>query len=181
MYRTFQFWIFPDDAVLPDIPRITPPDFVALFQNIRQIVFIQFRCSFLCFLAIVKHRRSPFILWPSSSLDFHTLPATTVRRSAAPIPSGQTGLDASRQAQFSAGIVILCGVRREPPTSAGRDPATGGTDQTRTGGLLCRIGWRFCTMHDQESNLTVWGLGPRCTSKDNRYPILCGIGFVTAL
>ena len=69
-------------------------------------------------------------------LDFHTLPATTVRRSAAPIPSGQTGLDASRQAQFSAGIVILCGVRREPPTSAGGDPATGGTDQTRTGGLL---------------------------------------------
>lgn len=69
-------------------------------------------------------------------LDFHTLPATTVRRSAAPIPSGQTGLDASRQAQFSAGIVILCGVRREPPTSAGSDPATGGTDQTRTGGLL---------------------------------------------
>lgn len=38
--------------------------------------------------------------------------------------------------QFSAGIVILCGVRREPPTSAGSDPATGGTDQTRTGGLL---------------------------------------------
>lgn len=38
--------------------------------------------------------------------------------------------------QFSAGIVILCGVRREPPTSAGRDPATGGTDQARTGGLL---------------------------------------------
>lgn len=38
--------------------------------------------------------------------------------------------------QFSAGIVILCGVRREPPTSAGRDPAAGGTDQTRTGGLL---------------------------------------------
>jgi hypothetical protein len=66
-------------------------------------------------------------------LDCHTLPATTVRRSAAPIPSGQTGLDASRQAQFSAGIVILCGVRREPPTSAGSDPATGGTDQTRTG------------------------------------------------
>ena len=136
MYRTFQFWIFPDDAVLPNIPRITPPDFVALFQNIRQIVFVQFLYSFLCFLAIFKHRRSPFILWPSSSLDFHTLPATTVRRSAAPIPSGQTGLDASRQAQFSAGIVILCGVRREPPTSAGRDPATGGTDQTRTGGLL---------------------------------------------
>ena len=155
-------------------------------------------------------------------LDCHTLPATTVRRSAAPIPSGQTGLDASRQAQFSAGIVILCGVRREPPTSAGSDPATGGTDQTRTGGLLipnqaryqlrygsilaadggvdphgfhralfsrqaprplefiCRIGWRFCTMHDQESNLTVWGLGPRCTSKDDRHPILRGIGFVTA-
>ena len=151
-------------------------------------------------------------------LDFHTLPATTVRRSAAPIPSGQTGLDASRQAQFSAGIVILCGVRREPPTSAGSDPATGGTDQSRTGGLLipnqaryqlrygsilaadggvephgfhrallsrqaprplefiCRIGWRFCTMHDQESNLTVWGLKPRCTSKDDRHPILRGIG-----
>lgn len=36
-------------------------------------------------------------------------------------------------------------------------------------------------MHVQESNLTVWGLGPRCTSKDNRYPILRGIGFVTAL
>lgn len=218
MYRTFQFWIFPDDAVIPDIPRITPPDFVALFQNIRQIVFIQFRCSFLCFLAIVKHLRSPFILWPSSSLDFHTLPATTVRRSAAPIPSGQTGLDASRQAQFSAGIVILRGVRREPPTSAWSDQATGGTDQTRTGGLLipnqaryqlrygsvlaadggvdphgfrralfsrqaprplefiCRIGWRFCTMHDQESNLTVWGLEPRCTSKDDRHPILRGIG-----
>lgn len=50
--------------------------------------------------------------WPSSSLDFHTLPATTVRRSAAPIPSGQTGLDASRQAQFSAGIVVLCVARR---------------------------------------------------------------------
>lgn len=125
--------------------------------------------------------------------------------------------------QFSAGIVILCGVRREPPTSSGSDPATGGTDQARTGGLLipnqaryqlrygsilaadggvephgfrralfsrqaprplefiCRIGWRFCTMHDQESNLTVWGLGPRCTSKDDRHPILRGIGFVTAL
>ena len=125
--------------------------------------------------------------------------------------------------QFSAGIVILCGVRREPPTSAGSDPATGGTDQTRTGGLLipnqaryqlrygsilaadggvephgfhralfsrqasrplefiCRISWRFCTMHVQESNLTVWGLGPRCTSKDDRHPILRGIGFVTAL
>lgn len=125
--------------------------------------------------------------------------------------------------QFSAGIVILCGVRREPPTSAWSDQATGGTDQTRTGGLLipnqaryqlrygsilaadggvdphgfrrtlfsrqaprplefiCRIGWRFCTMHDQESNLTVWGLGPRCTSKDDRHPILRGIGFVTAL
>ena len=132
MYRTFKFWIFPDDAVLPDIPSITPPDFVALFQNIRQIVFVQFRYSFLCFLAIVKHRRSPFILWPSSSLDFHTLPATTVRRSAAPIPSGQTGLDASRQAQFSAGIVILCGVRREPPTSAGSYPATGGRWRCRT-------------------------------------------------
>ena len=156
--------------------------------------------------------------WPSSSLDFHTLPATTVRRSAAPIPSGQTGLDASRQAQFSAGIVILCGVRREPPTSAWSDQATGGTDQARTGGLLipnqaryqlrygsilaadggvdphgfrralfsrqaprplefiCHIGWRFCTMHDQESNLTVWGLEPRCTSKDDRHPILRGIG-----
>ena len=65
-------------------------------------------------------------------LDFHTLPATTVRRSAAPIPSCQTGLDASRQAQFSAGIVILCGVRREPPTSAGSDPATGGRWRCRT-------------------------------------------------
>lgn len=31
-------------------------------------------------------------------------------------------------------------------------------------------------MHVQESNLTVWGLEPRCTSKDNRYPILHGIG-----
>ena len=31
-------------------------------------------------------------------------------------------------------------------------------------------------MHDQESNLTAWGLEPRCTSKDNRYPILRGIG-----
>lgn len=103
-------------------------------------------------------------------------------------------------------------------TSAGSDPATGGTDQTRTGGLLipnqaryqlrygsilaadggvephgfyralfsrqaprplefiCRIGWRSCTMHDQESNLTVWGLEPRCTSKDDRHPILRGIG-----
>ena len=74
--------------------------------------------------------------WSSSRLDCHTLPTTTLRKVVAPIPSGQTGLDASRQAQFSAGIVILCGVRREPPTSAGRDPATGGTDQTRTGGLL---------------------------------------------
>lgn len=36
-------------------------------------------------------------------------------------------------------------------------------------------------MHDQESNLTVWGLEPRCTSKDERHPILRGIGFVTAL
>lgn len=94
----------------------------------------------------------------------------------------------------------------------------GGTDQTRTGGLLipnqaryqlrygstlaadggvephgfhralfsrqaprplefiCHINWRFCTMHDQESNLTVWGLEPRCTSKDDRHPILRGIG-----
>ena len=43
---------------------------------------------------------------PSSRLDCHTLPATTLRKVAAPIPSGQTGLDASRQAQFSAGIVI---------------------------------------------------------------------------
>lgn len=81
-------------------------------------------------------------------LDFHTLPATTVRRSAAPIPSGQTGLDASRQAP-------------------------------RPLEFICRIGWRFCTMHDQESNLTVWGLKPRCTSKDDRHPILCGIGFLT--
>lgn len=31
-------------------------------------------------------------------------------------------------------------------------------------------------MHDQESNLTVWGLGPRCTSKDDRHPMLRGIG-----
>ena len=95
----------------------------------------------------------------------------------------------------------------------------GGTDQTRTGGLLipnqarfqlrygsilaadggvephgfhralfsrqaprpleiiCRIGWRFCTLHVQESNLTVWGLEPRCTSKNDRHPILRGIGF----
>lgn len=74
--------------------------------------------------------------WSASRLDCHTLPATKLRKVVAPIPSGQTGLDASRQAQFSAGIVILCGVRREPPTSAGSDPATGGTDQTRTGGLL---------------------------------------------
>jgi hypothetical protein len=44
--------------------------------------------------------------WPSSRLDCHTLPATTLRKVAAPIPSGQTGLDASRQAQFSASIVI---------------------------------------------------------------------------
>lgn len=34
--------------------------------------------------------------------------------------------------QFSAGIVILCGVRREPPTSAGSDPATGGRWRCRT-------------------------------------------------
>ena len=44
--------------------------------------------------------------WSSSRLDCHTLPATTLRKVVAPIPSGQTGLDASRQAQFSAGIVI---------------------------------------------------------------------------
>lgn len=44
--------------------------------------------------------------WPSSRLDCHTLPATTLRKVVAPIPSGQTGLDASRQAQFSASIVI---------------------------------------------------------------------------
>lgn len=31
-------------------------------------------------------------------------------------------------------------------------------------------------MHDQESNLTVWGLEPRCTSKDDHHPILRGIG-----
>ena len=36
-------------------------------------------------------------------------------------------------------------------------------------------------MHDQESNLTVLGLEPRCTSKDDRHPILRGIGFITAL
>lgn len=35
-------------------------------------------------------------------LDCHTLPATTLRRVAAPASSGQTGLDASRKAQFSA-------------------------------------------------------------------------------
>lgn len=34
--------------------------------------------------------------------------------------------------QFSAGIVILCGVRRKPPTSAGSDPATGGRRKCRT-------------------------------------------------
>nr|DAU24470.1 MAG TPA: hypothetical protein [Caudoviricetes sp.] len=44
--------------------------------------------------------------WPSSRLDCHTLPATALQKVAAPIPSGQTGLDASRQAQFSASIVI---------------------------------------------------------------------------
>lgn len=44
--------------------------------------------------------------WSSSRLDCHTLPATTLRKVVAPIPSGQTGLDASRQAQFSASIVI---------------------------------------------------------------------------
>ena len=38
----------------------------------------------------------------TSRLDCHTLPATTLRKVAAPIPSGQTGPDASRQAQFSA-------------------------------------------------------------------------------
>lgn len=32
--------------------------------------------------------------WPSSRLDCHTLPATTLRKVVAPIPSGQTGLDA---------------------------------------------------------------------------------------
>nr|DAM12862.1 MAG TPA: hypothetical protein [Caudoviricetes sp.] len=41
-----------------------------------------------------------------SRLDCHTLPATTLRKVVAPIPSGQTGLDASRQAQFSASFVI---------------------------------------------------------------------------
>nr|DAZ40888.1 MAG TPA: hypothetical protein [Caudoviricetes sp.] len=41
-----------------------------------------------------------------SRLDCHALPATTLRKVVAPIPSGQTGLDASRQAQFSASIVI---------------------------------------------------------------------------
>ena len=46
--------------------------------------------------------------WSASRLDCHTLPATTLRKVVAPIPSGQTGLDASRQAQFSASIVILC-------------------------------------------------------------------------
>lgn len=35
-------------------------------------------------------------------LDCHTLPATTLRKVAAPASSGQTGLDASRKAQFSA-------------------------------------------------------------------------------
>ena len=126
------------------------------------------------------------------------------------------------RAVFSGHFRSLCG-STVAHTSAGGDPATGGTDQTRTGGLLipnqaryqlrygsilaadggvdphgfrralfsrqaprplefiCRIGWRFCTMHDQESNLTVWGLGPRCTSKDDRHPMLRGIGFVTAL
>ena len=130
--------------------------------------------------------------WPSSRLDSHITEIFPE-----PLRCGLyvlSNLDPPT-VQFSAGIVILCGVRREPPTSAWSDQATGGTDQARTGGLLipnqaryqlrygsiCRIGWRFCTMHDQESNLTVWGLGPRCTSKDNRYPILCGIGFVTAL
>jgi hypothetical protein len=44
--------------------------------------------------------------WSSSRLDCHTLPTTTLRKVVAPIPSGQTGLDASRQAQFSASIVI---------------------------------------------------------------------------
>nr|DAE52954.1 MAG TPA: hypothetical protein [Bacteriophage sp.] len=41
-----------------------------------------------------------------SRLDCHTLPTTTLRKVVAPIPSGQTGLDASRQAQFSASFVI---------------------------------------------------------------------------
>lgn len=153
--------------------------------------------------------------WPSSRLDCHITEIFPE-----PLRCGLyvlSNLDPPT-VQFSANIVILCGVRREPPTSAGRDPATGGTDQTRTGGLLipnqaryqlrygsilaadggvephgfhralfsrqaprplefiCRIGWRFCTMHDQESNLTVWGLEPRCTSKDDRHPILRGIG-----
>lgn len=40
--------------------------------------------------------------------------------------------------QFSAGIVILCGVRREPPTSAGSDPATGGRWRCRTPRLSSR-------------------------------------------
>jgi hypothetical protein len=42
-----------------------------------------------------------------SRLDCHALPATTLRKVVAPIPSGQTGLDVSRQAQFSASIVIF--------------------------------------------------------------------------
>lgn len=121
------------------------------------------------------------------------------------------------RAVFSGHFRSLCG-STVAHTSSGSDPATGGTDQTRTGGLLipnqaryqlrygsilaadggvdphgfrralfskqaprllefiCRIGWRFCTMHDQESNLTVWGLEPRCTSKDDRHPMLRGIG-----
>lgn len=159
--------------------------------------------------------------WPSSRLDSHITDCFHQHHYIVPHPS-QRRLTAPT-VQFSAGIVILCGVRREPPTSAGSDPATGETNQTRTGGLLipnqaryqlrygsilaadggvephgfhralfsrqaprplefiCRIGWRFCTMHDQESNLTVWRLEPRCTSKDNRYPVLRGIGAFTAL
>ncbi len=70
----------------------------------------------------------------SSRLDCHTLPATTLRKVVAPIPSGQTGLDASRQAQFSASIVILCeafcvlshhpGATRPLVQTAGLEPAT---------------------------------------------------------
>ena len=46
------------------------------------------------------------VYWSSFRLDCHTLPETTLRKVVAPIPSGQTGLDPSRQAQFSAAIVI---------------------------------------------------------------------------
>ena len=158
--------------------------------------------------------------WPSSTLrlSHHGLLPSAPLHCASSFPKKAYS---TYRAVFSGHFRSLCG-STVAHTSSGGDPATGGTDQTRTGGLLipnqaryqlrygsilaadggvephgfhralfsrqaprplefiCRIGWRFCTMHDQESNLTVWGLEPRCTSKDDRHPMLRGIGFVTA-